>query len=61
MIHNYHILNKNWETYYNDIFGIICFYSNNTVRSKIKKIEKAVINTLPLATRKTLIQMSLQR
>jgi hypothetical protein len=23
MIRNYHILNKNWETYYNDIFGIM--------------------------------------
>jgi hypothetical protein len=30
-----------------------------TVRSKIKKIERAVINTLQLATRKNLIQMSL--
>jgi hypothetical protein len=29
------------------------------LRSKIKKIEKAVINTLQLATRKNLIQMSL--
>jgi hypothetical protein len=29
----------------------------HTVRSKIKKIEKAVINTLQLATRKNLIQM----
>jgi hypothetical protein len=30
------------------------------MRSKIKKIEKAVINTLQLAERKNLIQMSLQ-
>jgi hypothetical protein len=34
------------------------FGNNNTVRSKIKKIERAVINTLQLATRKNLIQMS---
>jgi hypothetical protein len=31
----------------------------NTVRSKIKKIEMAMINTLQLAARKNLIQMSL--
>jgi hypothetical protein len=31
-----------------------------TVRSKIKKIEKAVFNTLQLAIRKYLLQMSLQ-
>jgi hypothetical protein len=30
------------------------------VRSKIKKIEKAVFNTLQLAIRKNLVQMSLQ-
>jgi hypothetical protein len=30
------------------------------MRSKIKKIEKAVINTVQLAVRKNLIQMSLQ-
>jgi hypothetical protein len=30
------------------------------VRSKIKKIEKAVFNTLQLAIRKYLLQMSLQ-
>jgi hypothetical protein len=32
----------------------------STVRSKIKKIEIAMINTLQLAARKNLIQMSLQ-
>jgi hypothetical protein len=32
----------------------------NTVRSKIKKNEIAMINTLQLAARKNLIQMSLQ-
>jgi hypothetical protein len=32
----------------------------STVRSKIKKIEMAMINTLQLAARKNLIQMSLQ-
>jgi mRNA-degrading endonuclease YafQ of YafQ-DinJ toxin-antitoxin module len=31
-----------------------------TVRSKIKKIEIAMINTLQLAARKNLIEMSLQ-
>jgi hypothetical protein len=31
---------------------------SSTVQSKIKKIETAVINTLQLATRKNLIQMS---
>jgi hypothetical protein len=31
-----------------------------TVRSKIKKIEIAMINTLKLAAHKNLIQMSLQ-
>jgi hypothetical protein len=35
-------------------------FSNSTVRSKIKKIEIAMINTLQLAARKNLIQMSLQ-
>jgi hypothetical protein len=40
-------------------------YSENrihksTMRSKIKKIEMAMINTLQLAARKNLIQMSLQ-
>jgi hypothetical protein len=33
---------------------------SSTVRSKIKKIERAVINTLQLATRTDLIQMSLK-
>jgi hypothetical protein len=31
--------------------------SYNTVRSKIKKIQRDVINTLQLATRKNLIQI----
>jgi hypothetical protein len=35
----------------------LCYY---TVQSKIKKIEMAMINTLQLAARKNLIQMSLQ-
>jgi hypothetical protein len=35
-------------------------FSNSTVRSKIKKIEIAMINTLELVARKNLIQMSLQ-
>jgi hypothetical protein len=35
------------------------FNFNTTVRSKIKKIEMAMINTLQLTARKNLIQMSL--
>jgi hypothetical protein len=31
---------------------------SNTMRSKIKKIQRSVINTLQLATRKNVIQMS---
>jgi hypothetical protein len=31
---------------------------SNTMRSKIKKIQRPVINTLQLATRKNVIQMS---
>jgi hypothetical protein len=34
--------------------------NGSTVRSKIKKIEIAMINTLQLAARKNVIQMSLQ-
>jgi hypothetical protein len=34
---------------------------DTTVQTKIKKIEIAMINTLQLAARKKLIQMSLQR
>jgi hypothetical protein len=33
---------------------------SNTMRSKIKKIQRSVSNTLQLATRKNVIQMSLQ-
>jgi hypothetical protein len=36
------------------------FTEHDTVRSKTKKIEIAMINTLQLAARKNLIQMSLQ-
>jgi hypothetical protein len=36
------------------------FTEHDTVRSKTKKIEIAMINTLQLAAHKNLIQMSLQ-
>jgi hypothetical protein len=66
-------LKKDWITLYVSVFRNLqknpransinlhklpMFGNNNTVRSKIKKIERAVINTLQLATRKNLIQMS---
>jgi hypothetical protein len=41
------------------ILIVITHLNINTVRSKIKKIEMAMINTLQLAARKNLIQMSL--
>jgi hypothetical protein len=41
-----------------NLFPVVSANTEDTVRSKIKKIEMAMINTFQLAVRKNLIQMS---
>jgi hypothetical protein len=71
MTENIHIWKGYWnsekilQTFLNETIKVVNNYKNydsttNTVRSKIKKIEMAMIIPLQLAARKNLIQMSLQ-